>query len=44
MNDQEAIDAIAEVLEDYYRARITPYEALNKIAQIKGENEMRRQQ
>lgn len=40
MNDAATINAIGEVLENYYRGTLTPYEALNQIARLKGSNEI----
>jgi len=39
MSDQDAVEAIAAVLEQYFRGALNPYEALNQIARIKGSTE-----
>ncbi len=38
MNDRDAIDSINAVLEQYFRGRLNPYEALNQIAHVTGAN------
>ena len=43
MSSQAAIDAISEVLEKYYRGQLSPYEAMNEIARIRGTVEGERQ-
>ena len=43
MSSQAAIDAISEVLEKYYRGQLSPYEAMNEIALIRGTVEGERQ-
>lgn len=38
MNDFEAMEAVNEVLEQFYRGNLRPDEALTKIAYISGAN------
>lgn len=38
MNDWEAMDAVSDVLERFYRGNLRPDEALTKIAYIAGQN------
>lgn len=40
MSEEEFTAAVDEVLEAYYRGQITPYEALNRISQLKGANDV----
>ena len=39
MNDREALEAINAALDAYFRGQSNPYEALNAIARITGENQ-----
>ena len=40
MNEHELIAAIDEVLEEFYRGQLSPYEALYKISELKGAHQM----
>ena len=40
LNDHDAMEAVDAVLEQYFRGRLNPYEALNQIAQITGANKI----
>ena len=40
MNEQELIKAIDAVLEEFYRGKLSPYEALYKISELKGAHQM----
>jgi len=40
MNHEELVAAIDAVLEQFYRGQLSPYEALYKISELKGEHIM----
>ena len=43
MSSQAALDAITAVLEKYFRGQLSPYEAMNEIARIRGSVEGQQQ-
>ena len=43
MSNQEAMEELDAVLEKYFRGQLSPYEAMNQIARIRGSVEGQQQ-